>query len=312
VPAAPARKLSFVVPVYRNERALTIMHAELATLLANKLGDYDAEFVFVDDGSDDGSLAELKGLLAKDPRVKILSFTRNFGQMAAMLAGFQAASGDAVINLSADLQDPVELIADMVESWTKGSEIVICFREGREDGFATKLFSRLAYALLRISVPQIPAGGFDFTLIDRTVLDRFNAIDVRNRFFQGDLLWFGYRTHFIPYVRRQRTIGKSQYNFTKRLKNLVDALVDSSNWPIRLMSLFGLCTGFAGFAYALTVIVEWFRGGLPFQGWAPLMMVLLFMAGGIMTMLGVLGEYVWRILDEVRKKPNFVVRDRFP
>jgi glycosyltransferase involved in cell wall biosynthesis len=307
-----AKKLSFVVPVYRNERALTVTHDQLSKLLAEKLATYDAELVFVDDGSDDGSLAELKTLRDKDPRVKILSFTRNFGQMAAMLAGFQAATGDAIINLSADLQDPVELIAEMVASWEKGSEIVVCHREGRQDGLRAAVISRLAYALLRISVPQIPRGGFDFTLIDRKALDSFNSIDVRNRYFQGDLLWFGYRTHFIPYVRRKRMIGRSQYNFRKRLKNLTDAVIDSSYWPIRMMSLFGLATGFFGFLYAISVLVEFFRGGLPFQGWAPLMMVLLFMGGGIMTMLGVLGEYVWRIFDEVRKKPNYVIRDRIP
>ena len=146
--------------------------------------------------------------------------------MAAMLAGFKEASGDAIINISADLQDPVELIPQMVDKWQGGSEIVSCYRTDRSDALLSKLYSRLAYSVLRMALPQIPPGGFDFVLMDRKVMDSFNAIDVRHRFFQGDLLWTGYRTSFIPYTRLKRTIGKSQYNFGKKLKNFLDAILN--------------------------------------------------------------------------------------
>ena len=304
-------KISFVVAVYHNEGALSKMHEKIQSVFANELAHQEYEIVFVDDGSKDGSLREILSLREQDPRVKVITFTRNFGQMAAMLAGFKEATGDAVINISADLQDPVELIPQMVEKWQGGAETVICYRTDRADTLVAKLFSRLAYGVLRMSLPQIPPGGFDFVLMDRKVMDEFNAIDVRHRFFQGDLLWTGYRTSFIPYVRLQRTIGKSQYNFGKKLKNFLDAVLDASYLPIRLMSLIGLITFALGVAYSTSIAFSWFRGETPFSGWAPIMIVILLVGGLIMLMLGVIGEYIWRINEEVRKRPNYIIRDKY-
>lgn len=304
-------KISFVVAVYHNESALSKTHEKIQSIFSNELTNHEYEVVFVDDGSKDGSLQEIMNLREKDPRVKVITFTRNFGQMAAMLAGFKEAIGDAVINISADLQDPVELIPQMVEKWQGGSETVICYRTDRTDTLFSKLFSRLAYGVLRISMPQIPPGGFDFVLMDRKVMDVFNAIDVRHRFFQGDLLWTGYRTSFIPYVRLKRTIGKSQYNFGKKLKNFLDAVLDASYLPIRFISLVGVITSALGVLYSASIVISWLRGETPFAGWAPIMIAILLVGGLIMLMLGVIGEYIWRINEEVRKRPNYVVRDKF-
>ncbi|MBE2257769.1 MAG: glycosyltransferase [Candidatus Accumulibacter sp.] len=304
-------KISFVVAVYHNEGALSKTHEKIHSVFAGELAEHEYEIVFVDDGSKDGSLAEILRLRDDDPRVKVITFTRNFGQMAAMLAGFQEATGDAVINISADLQDPVELIPQVVEKWQGGAEIVICYRTDRADTLAAKLFSRFAYAVLRMSLPQIPPGGFDFVLMDRKVMDAFNAIDVRHRFFQGDLLWTGYRTCFIPYVRLKRTIGKSQYNFGKKLKNFLDAVLDASYLPIRFISLVGVITSLLGVLYSASIVFAWLRGETPFAGWAPIMIAILLVGGLIMVMLGVIGEYVWRINEEVRKRPNYVVRKKF-
>lgn len=304
-------KISFVVAVYHNEGAIFKTHEKIQSVFANELAHHEYEIVFVDDGSKDGSLREILSLREQDPRVKVITFTRNFGQMAAMLAGFKEATGDAVINISADLQDPVELIPQMVEKWQAGSEIVICYRTDRADTLFAKLFSRLAYGMLRMSHPQIPPGGFDFVLMDRKVMDAFNAIDVRHRYFQGDLLWTGYRTSFIPYVRLKRTIGKSQYNFGKKLKNFLDAVLDASYLPIRFISLLGVITSALGVLYSATIVVSWLRGDTPFAGWAPIIIAILLVGGLIMVMLGVIGEYVWRINEEVRKRPNYVVRDKF-
>lgn len=304
-------KISFVVAVYHNEGAITKTHEKIQSVFAKELLHHEYEIVFVDDGSKDGSLQEMLSLREQDPRVKIITFTRNFGQMAAMLAGFKEATGDAVINISADLQDPVELIPQMIEKWEGGAEIVICHRTDRADTLFSKLFSRMAYSLLRMSLPQIPPGGFDFVLMDRKVMDAFNAIDVRHRFFQGDLLWTGYRTSFIPYVRLKRTIGKSQYNFGKKLKNFLDAVLDASYLPIRFISLIGLITSVLGVLYSLSIVFSWLRGGTPFEGWAPIMIAILLVGGLIMVMLGVIGEYIWRINEEVRKRPNYLVRDKY-
>jgi len=304
-------KISFVVAVYHNEGALFKTHEKIQSVFANELAHHEYEMVFVDDGSKDGSLREILGLREQDHRVKVITFTRNFGQMAAMLAGFKEATGDAVINISADLQDPVELIPQMVEKWQGGSETVICYRTDRADTLSAKLFSRLAYGVMRLSHPQIPPGGFDFVLMDRKVMDEFNAIDVRHRYFQGDLLWTGYRTSFIPYVRLKRTIGKSQYNFGKKLKNFLDAVLDASYLPIRFISLVGLMTSALGVLYSASIVVSWLRGETPFAGWAPIMIAILLVGGLIMVMLGVIGEYIWRINEEVRKRPNYVVRDKY-
>lgn len=304
-------KISFVVAVYHNEGALSKTHEKIKSVFSSDLSQHEYEIVFVDDGSKDGSLQEILSLREQDNKVKVITFTRNFGQMAAMLAGFKEATGDAVINISADLQDPVELIPQMVEKWLSGAETVICYRTDRADNLSAKLFSRFAYGVMRMSHPQIPPGGFDFVLMDRKVMDAFNAIDVRHRYFQGDLLWTGYRVSFIPYVRLKRTIGKSQYNFGKKLKNFLDAVLDASYLPIRFISLLGLITSGLGVLYSISIAISWLRGETPFAGWAPIMIAILLVGGLIMVMLGVIGEYIWRINEEVRKRPNYVVRDKF-
>jgi len=301
--------LSFVIPVYRNERAVTLTYQKLRAMAEKDLPSYAREFVFVDDGSDDGSLAELLQLRAADPSVRVVSFTRNFGQMAAIQAGLKTATGDLVLHLSADLQDPVELIPQMVKEFESGHELVVAYRQGREDRLSSRLTSRVFYGVVRLSFPQIPPGGFDYVLMGRRVVDAFNQLEVRNRFFQGDLLWLGYKTTFIPYTRARREIGKSQYNFAKRLKNSLDAILDSSYLPIRFISLVGVMTAVVGFAYALDIIYYRLVHGSPFPGWAPIMVVLLVIGGLLMVMLGIIGEYVWRIFDEVRRKPNYVVRE---
>jgi polyisoprenyl-phosphate glycosyltransferase len=304
-------KISFVVAVYHNEGAISKTHEKIRSVFLKELAEHEYEIVFIDDGSKDGSLQEILNLKQTDPCIKAITFTRNFGQMAAMLAGFKEATGDAIINISADLQDPVELIPQMIAKWRGGAEIVICHRTDRSDSLLAKIFSRLAYGVLRVAIPQIPPGGFDFVLMDRVVMDAFNSIDVRHRFFQGDLLWTGYRTSFIPYIRLKRTIGKSQYNFAKKLKNFLDAVLDASYMPIRFISLVGLITSALGVLYSISITVSWFYGETPFSGWAPIMIAVLLVGGLIMVMLGVIGEYVWRINEEVRKRPNYVIRDKF-
>jgi len=304
-------KISFVIPVYRNEGALSKTYEKIKTLFSTVLSEYHYEILFVDDGSDDGSLKELLDLRKNDSCVKIITFTRNFGQVSAILAGFKEATGDAIVDISADMQDPIELIVDMIEKWKAGAEIVICYRTDRSDSFSENFFSRFAYGVLRLSNPQIPPGGFDFFMMDRKALDTFNAIDVRNRFFQSDVLSMGYRISFIPYVRLKRVIGKSQYTFMKKLKYFLDGFLNSSYLSIRFISCCGIVISFIGVVYSLIIFYTWFRGATPFTGWTPIMMAILIIGGLLMLMLGIIGEYVWRIYDEVRKKPQFIIRDKF-
>jgi len=304
-------KISFVIAVYRNEGSIRKTYEKIRLIFSKLLASYKYEIIFIDDGSDDGSLKEILDVKKNDSRIKAVSFTRNFGQMAAILAGLKESSGDATINISADMQDPINMVPQMIKKWREGSEIVVCYRRGRSDSFTSKFLSHFAYRLLRLSYPKLPLGGFDYVLIDRKALNEYNAINVRNRSFQGDLLWTGYRTSFIPYLRLKRTIGKSQYNFFKKLKNFLDVFLDSSYIPIRIISLIGIATSMIGVIYALSIIYAWFDKKTPFTGWAPIMIVLLFVGGFIMIMLGIIGEYIWRIYDELRKKPNYIIRDKY-
>jgi len=301
----PQKIVSIVVPVYCNEGSLERTYDEVVSQF--KEIDYDYEFVFVNDGSTDNSQKILNYLKERDKKVRVMRFTRNFGQMAALLAGLDRAKGDCAITISADLQDPASLIPQMIHHWASGSELVVCSREAREDPYAAKWQSALAYWLLRQAHPQMPKGGFDFVLIGRKALDTFNSIDNRNRYFQGDLLWMGHTISVIPYKRKKREHGKSGYTFWKKMKNFIDAILVASYMPIRFISLVGIIVSFSGFLYAITVLLAWFFGYVPFSGWAPIIIINLVVGGLTIVMLGIIGEYIWRIYDELRKRPNYLV-----
>ncbi len=302
-------KLSFVIPVFRNEGSIIPTYKKLIVLLEQLK--IEPEFIFVNDGSDDNSLGELMQLHWKDLNVKVISFSRNFGQVAAIIAGLKEVSGDAVVIMSADLQEPIELISEMIAKWKSGNEIVIGHRIDREDGFIANTASTLFYKLMRHVNPKMPKGGFDFMLIDKKALKSLNQIDERNRFFQGDILWLGFNTAFIPYTRLKRTIGKSQWTLAKKLKYFIDGLLNTSYAPIRLMSLLGIGFSFLGFLYAIDIAYNRFIHNTPFTGWAPIMILILIIGGLIMLMLGIIGEYVWRTYDETRKRPLYIIKDKF-
>lgn len=302
-------KLSFVIPVFRNEGSIVPTYQKLVNL--SKSVPFDYELIFVNDGSDDNSINELISLHHDDFKVKVLSFSRNFGQVPAMIAGWKEVTGEAVITMSADLQEPIELIADMISKWKAGNEIVICHRNDRDDSFIANKASWVFYKLMKYVNSKMPKGGFDFLLIDKKALFVLNQIDERNRFFQGDILWLGFNTAFIPYNRLKRTIGKSQWTLSKKLKYFLDGLLNTSYLPIRVMSLLGIMFSLFGFGYAIIIAYNRFMNNTPFDGWAPIMILILIIGGLIMLMLGIIGEYVWRTYDETRKRPIYIIKDRF-
>lgn len=302
-------KLSFVIPVFRNEGSIIPTYQKLHALVKSLQLEY--EMVFVNDGSDDNSISELISLHEDDSNVKVLSFSRNFGQVAAVIAGCKEVTGDAVISMSADLQEPIDLIAEMIAKWRSGNEIVICHRNDREDSFIANNASLVFYKLMKYVNPKMPKGGFDFLLIDKKALDVLNQIDERNRFFQGDILWLGFNVAFIPYNRLKRTIGKSQWTLSKKLKYFIDGLLNTSYMPIRAMSLLGIVFSLLGFIYAIVIAYSRFINNTPFDGWAPIMILILIIGGLIMLMLGIIGEYVWRTYDETRKRPIYIIKDKF-
>lgn len=303
--------ISFVIPVYRNQGSLKLTYDKILAVWKDRLTAYGYEFIFVDDGSDDESLAELLKLREHDECVKIISFSRNFGQVAAVIAGFRVALGDCVVNMSADLQDPAEKITEMIAEYEKGNDVVICHRIEREDGFAVSAASKLFYTLMSRYYRDMPTGGFDFVALSRRAVVALNRLDERNRFFQGDLLWLGFHVKFIPYKREKRTVGKSQWTFAKKLKYLIDGFLNTSYIPIRFISLIGVLTSLLGFIYAVVIVIGRFFNQTPFPGWAPIMILLLMIGGLIMIMLGIIGEYVWRIYDETRHRPVYIVKHKY-
>lgn len=305
------KRISFIIPVYRNQGSIKPTYEKIVNLFKMNLTNYNYEFVFVNDGSDDKSLNELLELHQKDSLVKVLSFSRNFGQVAAIIAGMKTVTGNASVIMSADMQEPIELIETMVLEWQKGNEIVICKREERDDGFVASIFSKFFYGLMHLGNEKIPKGGFDFMLLDQKAITELNKIDERNRFFQGDVLWLGFGVKFIKYNRLKRIIGKSQWTLSKKIKYFIDGLINTSYLPIRFMSFFGLITALSGFTYAIIIIYSRLAHNTPFKGWAPIMILLLVIGGLIMLMLGLIGEYLWRIYDETRKRPIYIIKDKF-
>lgn len=300
--------ISFVIPVFRNEGSLKITFDSINQLMAKM--NYDFEIIFVNDGSDDNSLNELKEIYDLNDNVSILSLSRNFGQLSAILAGYNVVNGDLIITMSADLQDPVTLIEEMINKASEGNEIVIAHRIEREDNFIARITSRLFYSLIKISIPKMPRGGFDFILMNRNVLKILNSLDERNRFLQGDILWLGFNVIFIPYKRLKRVVGKSQWTFNKKLKYFIDGFITTSFLPIRFISFIGFLFSLLGLIYSIAIIYSRLVNNTPFKGWAPIMVILLIASGLIMLMLGIIGEYLWRTFDEVRKRPIYIVKDK--
>lgn len=301
--------VSIVIPVYFNEDNIPETWKTLRPVLEGLPGGCAWEVVFVEDGSGDRSFAALERVFESDRQnVRIVKLTRNFGQVSALLAGFHAAAGDCCIAMSADLQDPPELIREMVDRWLAGVRIVLATRTAREDGWLARWASRLFYRLMRrYAIPNMPEGGFDFFLIDRRVVDLIKRQEERNTFLQGQILWSGFKPSLIGYTRRERKIGRSRWTPSARVKYFVDGFVTYTMAPIRLITIVGAVVSAASFAYAMLILVLKLAWNLPVEGWAPIMITLLMLGGVQLVMLGIIGEYLWRNYAESRGQPNFVV-----
>lgn len=299
--------LSIVVPLLNEAENLAALHERLSATAA-KL-DRDVELIFVDDGSTDESFARLVALREKDPRVRVVRFSRNFGSHAACLAGYVHCKGDHAVIISADLQDPPELILDLVAA-AKDADVVWASREARDDPALTMLFSSIYNRLMRkIALPNYPEKGFDFVIVARRVLDVIVSRRERNSSLFAQILWTGFRQKSVPYARVARRVGQSKWTFWKKVKLALDSIVSFSYLPVRLMSVVGILCAFLGALYALLVIVLRVAWGAPITGWASLMVVVLVMGGVQMITLGVIGEYLWRTLDEARARPPFIVAE---
>ena len=303
--------ISVVVPVYNNQPTLAETCRQIIEVHQEHFKEMELEVVFVNDGSTDKSWEEL--LRLKDiykEQITLLNLSRNFGQLGALFAAFNHASGDAVICISADLQDPISLMAKMVAYWKNDTEIVICYRQNRNDGFFSRIFSNVVYAIARVSHSELPKGGFDYWLMSRKICDLLCSLKGRHNFLQGYLLSVGFSKAFIPYTRMERKVGKSGYSFGKKLNLAINFVIDSSYLSIRFMSCVGVFISLCAVIYSLLITYAWLMHQTPFSGWAPFMIALMLIGGILMTMLGVIGEYIWRIYDDVKDFPLFIVEKK--
>jgi len=303
---------SIIIPVYYNEPNLPDTIPALLNLEA-ELQDYELELIFVDDGSGDYSLAILREFQNKFPgKIKIIKLTRNFGSMAAIQAGLAHFTGDCVGIISADLQDPPELFIEMIRHWENGSKVVCGVRSQREESGLSRFLSNQYYALIRkFAIHHYPKGGFDFLLADREVIVEINKINEKNTNVMALIFWLGYEPVLIPYVRKARQKGTSRWTLSKKIKLFIDTFVAFSYFPIRLLSVIGFLVAGGAFIYGVFIFLSWLFVGIEVLGWVPIMIVLTITSGIQMTMLGILGEYLWRTLDEARARPSFVIDEIF-
>ena len=300
--------ISVIIPTYNEEENLLTLHKRFEAV-ASKMKDNDFEFIFVDDCSWDETPDILQEIAQTDNRVKIIRFARNCGSHAAVAAGLHFCGGDAAIMLAADLQDPPELIPQLLLEWKKGFKVVWGVREKREgENLFNLATSRIYYCLMnRVTDVQLPPTGADIFLIDRIVIEAFKKSPEKNTSVYMLIAWLGYSQTYLTYVKEARHAGISKWTTPKRLKLFFDSLISFSYVPLRFMSLIGTISAFLGLLYSLLVFFNAAFRGIPVQGWASLMIVVLLLGGFQMIMMGILGEYLWRTYDETRGRPRYVI-----
>jgi polyisoprenyl-phosphate glycosyltransferase len=298
---------SVVVPVYCNSETLCKLLERLAAVAAIER-ERDFEFLFVDDGSGDNSFDVLQQMASENPCVRVLKLSRNYGSNAAILAGLSYSRGDCVVVLTADLQDPPELIPRLIDCWEEGNQVVMAARRKRRDPLVSRLFASVFNHLFRWLVfRDFPANGFDFVLLDRRVVAILVALDEKNSYLFGQILWVGFKRCIVYYDREERKQGVSRWTTMKKIKYFIDAFTAFSYLPLRAAALIGIALSGLGFLYALFVIGLRITNGIEITGWASLSVIILVTSGAQLLLMGISGEYLWRVLDETRRRPPFIV-----
>lgn len=305
--ATSAPLLSIVTPAHREGPNLPVLYEGILSALSG-LG-VRWEWVIVDDHSPDDTFDVALRLAGEDSRVVGVRLSRNCGSHTAIVCGLDLAQGDAAVIMAADLQDPPEALEALLAEWRKGAQVVWAVRAGREgERAATKTFARLYYAIVRrfVGISQMPTSGADFFLIDRAVIDAFRRFNENNASIFVLLSWMGFRQAQVFYVKKARLHGRSSWDTEKKLKLVLDSITSFTYRPIRMMSYTGVMFALFGFLYAAIVVVNAVIGRPP-QGWSSIAAIVLVMGGIQMLMMGVLGEYLWRSLDEARRRPRYLI-----
>jgi dolichol-phosphate mannosyltransferase len=301
-----AGTLSVVVPVYNEQEVLAAFSERLDATLRTL--PCDAEIVFVNDGSVDDTPAILEGLAKRDDRVRVLTFTRNFGHQAALCAGLDHCTGDAVVLIDADLQDPPELIPDLYAKWREGYQVVYGQRRRLEEGVAKRAIYHLFYRLLHVLANiDIPLDSGDFSLVDRSVVERLRALPERTRFLRGLRSWIGLRQIGLEYVRHARHSGESKYSLAKLFKLAFDGIVSFSTAPLKLALVLGVLVSLGSFALIALLVYLRLSRSFDLPGWTSLMVIVLFLGGIQLVTIGIVGEYIARIYEEVKARPLYLL-----
>lgn len=303
--------LSVVVPVKNEEDGILPFVDRVSAILEDVAGKQDWEILFIDDGSTDDTVAAIVAAHIRDPRIRAISLSRNFGKEAAITAGLEYARGQAVVPMDVDMQDPPEVLAEMVAKWRDGYEMVFGVRRTRtSDSLSKRLSAGLYYrAHNRISNDKIPENAGDFRLLDRKVVNALRALPERNRFMKGLFAWAGFRQAAVEYDRVERNVGESKFNYWKLWTLALDGITAGSTAPLRVWSYVGAVIAFFAMCYAIFIAARTLILGVDMPGYASLMVSVLFLGGVQLISLGILGEYVGRILTETKQRPLYVVRE---
>ncbi len=302
--------ISLIFPVYNEENILPVLYERVYRII-NQL-EYNVEVLLVNDGSQDNSLNLMKQFHKKDTRFKVIDFSRNFGHQIAITAGIDFAEGDAVVLMDADLQDPPELLPKFLKKWQEGYQVVYTVRKTRREPLVKRLAYSTFYRILqKISNISIPLDSGDFCLMDRSVLKIITSMPERNRFVRGLRSWVGFRQIGIEYDRDERHSGEVKYTFPKLMKLALDGIISFSYFPLQIASYAGfIVSGISFLGILVYLYKKLFIGGEP-QGFPTLVILILFMGGIQLTSLGIIGEYIGRIYDEVKQRPTYVVKETY-
>ncbi len=304
------KTISYVLPVFNESAGIEQFYKEL-TKAVSKNKKYNFEFVFINDGSRDDSLEKLRSFHKKDKRVKIVNFSRNFGHQLALTAGIDHATGDALIIMDTDLQDPPKVSLELVKAWEEGYEVVYAKRRSRIDGFFKKIAIHVYYRVqTKLANIDIPLDTGDFRLIDKKVADHLRSLQEKHPYIRGLVSWLGFKQTAVEYDRQGRFAGETNYPFNKLVKLALDGVTGFSTAPLELITRLGFTTSILsvlGIIYVL--ITRIFFAELTLPGWAVTMIAILFMGGIQLITLGVMGTYIGRIYAEVQNRPRYVVSD---
>ncbi len=300
--------LSIIIPVFNEEKNITSLLARLVPLLTR----YNYEIIFVDDGSKDATLSEIKKAVKENGHITYASFYRNFGHQMALTCGYRMSKGDCAISIDADLQDPPEVINEMVEKWKRGAKVVYARRKAREvDSFFKKQSASFFYRFINfLSETPIPKEVGDYRLLDREVIQFLNSLPEQSRFLRGLVAWGGYPAEYVDFKREKRNAGKTHYTFSKMLNFAMEGIISFSTKPLRLASYLGFISagiGFLGIIYA--VVGRVFLPTYWVTGWTALFVGIMFVGGVQLLTIGIIGEYMSRIYKEIQKRPQYLIKE---